>query len=109
MASAAPVASPEMDKMVNDVIGLAANLRASRSRPAVRPGEPHLFRISDFPEPSAEYEAARGALRQIADQIAEIGGVELMVDVYDEVVERHGYHAAAGVSGAWNGLHGWWH
>lgn len=112
-ATTAPDRAFDMDAAVIRLMALAANKRAARSLPERNVGDDadlgigaHLFRIGDFPEPSPEWRLADGALKDFA---RDLGGVEQMVDVYDEVVERHGYHAAAGVSASWDGCLGWWH
>jgi hypothetical protein len=103
----------DMDGAVVRLMALAANKRAARSVPeshcAQRVGSLVLSTLSDFPEPSAAWRAADAALKEFGSELAAIGGVQLMVDVYDEVIERHGYHAAGGVSASWDGCHGWWH
>lgn len=102
-----------MDAAVVRLLALAANKRSARSRPDGADDEARtpyqIFSISDFPEPSAEWTAAHEALRSFADELVEIGGADLMVDVYDEAAERHGYRAIGGVSASWDGRHGWWH
>ena len=98
-----------MDEAVAKLMALAENKRANRSQPvSASIGElvPTPFRMSDFPEPSAEWLAADRALKVFAN---ELGGLERMVAVYDEAVERHGYRAVMGVSASWSGCHGWWH
>ena len=108
-----------MDAAVVRLLALAANKRATRSRPgpssAWDEGGPitatpfRLFSIDDFPEPSPEWEAAHRALQAFAGELVAIGGMDLMIEVYDEAAERHGYRAVVGVSASWDGCHGWWH
>ena len=68
-----------------------------------------LCKITDLPEPSDEWKAADQALKDFADELVAIGGMQLMVDVYDEAVERHNYRAVSGVSASWDCRHGWYH
>lgn len=106
----------DMDAAVIRLLALAANKRATRQAPQgddvlrIEASPFVLCRIGDFPEPSPESVKANQALVDFADELAAIGGVELMVDVYDEAAERHGYRAVGGVSAAWD-CHpaGWYH
>lgn len=99
-----------MDHAVTQIMCLAANKRAARPTPTTGPILARLFSIGDFPEPSPEWRAADQALRAFANELAaDGGGMERMLGVYDEAVERHGYHAVAGVSASWDGCNGWWH
>jgi hypothetical protein len=103
----------DMAAAVGRLVALAANKRATRSRPEgtceQRIGPLVLSTLADWPEPSPAWTEADKALKGFADELAVIGGVDLMVELYDETVERHGYHAVAGVSASWSGRHGWWH
>jgi hypothetical protein len=114
MATAAPRSASEAFDINAGIIklaALAANLRAHR--PIPRHSEPQqiagLFNIDDFPEPSPEYDAAEAALGNYADELAGIGGLALMVDVYDGTVEALGWRAVSGVSPAWDNHAGWAH
>lgn len=103
-----------MDAAVVRLCALASNLRAARPRPQhdgdAEPIAAHLFKITDFPEPSPEWTKAREALRDFADELASIGGMKLLVDVYDAAIAARDYRAVCGVSAAWDGgRHGWWH
>lgn len=115
-AQAAPQAPTfNMNAAVTKLMALAANKREHRPRPAAEIGEGitispfRLCTLSDYPEPTPEWEAADDALKAFADELAVIGGLDLMVEVYDETAERHGYRAVCGVSASWSGSHGWWH
>jgi hypothetical protein len=111
----------DMDAAIIRLMALAANKRAHRPQPKddepqqigellkIRATPFRLCSIDDFPEPSPEWAKADRALKDFAGELADIGGVELMVDVYDEAVERHGYHAVSGVSASWDGCLGWQH
>lgn len=107
------IAAFDMDRAVSKLIALAANKRANRSIPTgdcvQHIGALVLSSITDIPEPSPEWVAADRALKAFADELNGIGGLELMVDVYDEAAERHGYRAVMGVSASWDCKHGWWH
>jgi hypothetical protein len=105
----------DLDTAVTRLLCLAANKQSARSYPVddsadtITASPFRIFTIDDLPEPSEDWKRADEALKLFADEIAATGGVELMVEVYDEAVERHGYRAIAGVSASWDGLHGWWH
>lgn len=90
---------------------LAENKRAARSEPVAgeRIGAFILSRLSDWPEPSPEWERADAALKAFADELFDLGGLDLMVKVYDRAVERLGHGAVQGVSSSWDGCHEWWH
>lgn len=101
-----------MDAAVVKLSCLAANHRGNRPEPKHDEAEPisaHLFKMTDYPEPSPEWERSRAALRAFADELVVVGGIDLMVEVYDEAARTGGYRAVAGVSAAWSGSHGWWH
>lgn len=114
-AGSLAVRSPslDMETAVSRLLALAATKRDARSPPTSGADDisigAHLFKITDFPEPSPEWTEAHEALRSFADELAAVGGMELMVGVYDEAAERYGYRAVCGVSASWSGLHGWAH
>jgi hypothetical protein len=106
----------DMNAAVIKLLALAADKREHRSRPVgettrdgITASPFRLCTIDDFPEPSAEWERADAALKSFADELAQVGGLDLMVEVFDEAVERHGYRSVSGVSSSWSGCHGWWH
>lgn len=105
----------DMDAAVIRLVALAANKKAARQQPEGDgvyriEGNPFvLCRINDFPEPSPELNKANQELAAFADELASIGGLPLMLDVFETAAERHGWRAVGGVSSAWDSRNGWWH
>lgn len=113
-AGSAAVTAFNIDAAVVRLLALAANKRAARSEPAGDGGgfqaTPFtLCKISDFTEPTEQWRTADGVLKAFAGELAGVGGLDLMVDVFDAAVEAKGYRAVQGVSASWDGCHGWWH
>lgn len=96
------------DDMGMNVIELADELNALsakyRSGAAVVPVG--LYRLSELPERPADNREAWQAMRWFGEQLAAAPG-NLMMEVYDAAVDRHGYEGVHGVSSAWHGVGGW--
>lgn len=57
--------------------------------------------------PDAAYMLADAAIFAFGLELMTVGGLAALGDVYDELVERHGLMAAAGVESGWTGVGGW--
>lgn len=89
--------------LADELHRLAAAAFALTPRAAGR--GPH--RMSDFPDPSPEWEAAQAELRRFGERLRDDPAGNIMVEVYDEAADRHGFNGVRGVNPAWDGIGGW--
>jgi hypothetical protein len=96
------------DDMESNITQLADELHAlsAKYRGGVAVVPAGLYRLSDLPERPADNGEAWEAMRRFGRGLAASNG-NLMMEVYDAAVDRHGYEGVYGVSSAWHGIGGW--
>jgi hypothetical protein len=65
-----------------------------------------IVSLSNLPDQSAENREAYQAITAFGRRLAG-EGPDMMMNVYDAAVERHGYEGVHGVTSAWTGIGGW--
>ena len=90
------------DNQVEKLIGLAEKLKATRTK---MPSGVYSF--SEIPASTPEHTAAFKQVSDFGKSLDSLGGIKLMLEVYENAVEKHGWRSVSGVSVAWHRVGNW--